>query len=281
MAPIESASGARAATAAGGRSRGTGVDRIVYVGHATVLVELGGVRLLTDPVLGAWVGPLHRRQPPPPRCVAEDLDAVLISHLRRDQADLPSLRRLGQGVPLIVPAGTRDFFAGHGVGDVVELAPGETRLLGTVAVTATAAAREIGRGSVAAEPIGFLVEGSQRLYFAGDTHLFAGMAALGEGLDLALLPVWGWGPMLGPGQMNPERAARAAAALSPRVAVPTHWGSFYPVGLARFRPRLLREPPQEFAARVRQLAPRVKVRVVTPGSMFILPRVRPPVHGGA
>jgi L-ascorbate metabolism protein UlaG (beta-lactamase superfamily) len=70
--------------------------------------------------------------------------------------------------------------------------------------------------------------------------------------------------------MNPERAARAAAALSPRVAVPIHWGTFYPVGLARFRPRPLRDPPHAFAAHVRQLAPHVNVEVVLPGSTFVL-----------
>jgi L-ascorbate metabolism protein UlaG (beta-lactamase superfamily) len=250
------------------------VDRIVYVGHATVLIELDGVRLLTDPALGAWVGPLRRQAPPPPSAVADGIDAVLISHLHRDHADLPSLRRLAAAVPLIVPAGTGSFFARHGFGEVVELAPGETHRLGPVAVTATAAHHELGRG-LAADPVGFLVAGSRRLYFAGDTDLFGGMAELGEGLDLALLPVWGWGPSLGPGHLNPERAARAAALLSPRLAVPIHWGTLYPPGLARLRPRPLREPPREFAVRMGSLAPAVEARVLPPGSALPLPRVRP------
>jgi L-ascorbate metabolism protein UlaG (beta-lactamase superfamily) len=258
------------------RAAQTRVDRVVYVGHATVLIELDGVRLLTDPVLRAWVGPLQRCAPLPPAAVAEDLDAVLISHLHRDHADLPSLRRLRGRAPLIVPAGTRDFFAGRGFGEVVELAPGDVHRVGPVAVAATAADHEIGRRGVEADPVGFLVEGSQRLYFAGDTDLHEGMAALGTGLDLALLPVWGWGPSLGPGHMDPERAARAAALLAPRVAVPIHWGTLYPVGLARLRPRPLREPPWEFAARARALAPQVEVQVLMPGSTLTLPRVRPP-----
>lgn len=69
-------------------------DRIVWVGHATVLIELDGVRLLTEPVLGAFVGHLRRRGPLPPPAVAERLDAVLISHLHRDHVDLRSLRRI-------------------------------------------------------------------------------------------------------------------------------------------------------------------------------------------
>lgn len=241
---------------------------IVYVGHATVLVELDGVRLLTDPVLGAWVGPLRRHGPSPARGVAEGVDAVLVSHLHRDHVEVPSLRRLAaDGATLIVPAGTRGFFERRGLGGAVELGPGESHAVGPVLVTATEAAHEIGRRGVATEPVGYLIEGSRRAYFAGDTDLFDGMAALGEaGLDLALLPVWGWGPTLGPGHMDPERAARAAALLAPRLAVPIHWGSFYPAGLARLRPRPLTEPPRAFAAHARALAPAVEVRVAPPGT---------------
>jgi L-ascorbate metabolism protein UlaG (beta-lactamase superfamily) len=247
-------------------------DRVTYVGHATVLIELDGVRLLTDPVLGAWVGPLRRRGPLPPGGVAEGLDAVLISHLHRDHTDLPSLRRVAPGVPLIVPAGTRAFFEARRFRDVIELAPGRSHRLGPVTVTATPADHELGRG-VEAEPVGFVVEGSRRLYFAGDTDLFDGMGALGD-LDLALLPVWGWGPTLGPGHLDPERAARAAALLAPRLAVPIHWGTLYPVGLAGLRPRPLSEPPREFAARVRALAPRVEVVIAAPGATVAFPASR-------
>jgi len=247
-------------------------ERVIYVGHATVLIELDGTRLLTDPVLGEWVGPLHRQVPAAAPEVAERLDAVLVSHLHRDHIDLRSLRRAAAGVPLIVPTGTRAFFERRGLGGVVELAPGESHQVRAVRVTATEADHEIGRRGVTAEPVGYLVEGSRRAYFAGDTDLFAGMEAIGaDGLDLAMLPVWGWGPTLGPGHMNPERAARAAALLAPRLAVPIHWGTFYPAGLARLRPRPLTAPPREFAARARALAPRVEVRVAPPGSAVAFP----------
>lgn len=251
---------------------GPRVDRIAYVGHATVLIELDGVRLLTDPVLGRWIGPLHRQGAVPGREVTEGLDAILISHLHRDHVDLGSLRRLPSGIPLIVPAGTRPFFAARGFGAIVELAPGQSQRIGAVAITATAADHEIGRRGLDAQPVGYVLEGTRRLYFAGDTDLFDGMEALGAGgLDLALLPVWGWGPNLGPGHMNPERAARAAALLAPRIAVPIHWGTFYPAGLARHRPRPLSGPPRDFAARLHDLAPEVTVEILDPGSAFDLP----------
>jgi L-ascorbate metabolism protein UlaG (beta-lactamase superfamily) len=242
-------------------------ERVTYVGHATVLVELDGARLLTDPVLRGRVGPLRRHGAPPAPGVAEGLDAVLISHLHHDHADLPSLRRIGHDVSILASPGTGEFLASRGFTAVRELAPGESARIGEVTVTATEAWHPGGgRFERDSEAVGFLLNGSRRrVYFAGDTDLFDGMEGLAAGLDLALLPVWGWGPNLGPGHLDPGRAARAAALLSPRIAVPIHWGALYPVGLARLRPGPLRAPPREFAARVRELAPQVEARVLEPG----------------
>lgn len=264
---------------------GAANDRVTYVGHATVLVELGGVRVLTDPVLRGRVGPLRRHAGAPAAGVAEGLDAVLISHLHRDHVDLGSLRRVGRGVPLVVPPGAAGFFADRGFAAVRELAPGESLVLptpgaaggadtGGVSVTAVEALHEgARRGAPDAQAVGYVLDAGHRVYFAGDTDLFDGMAALGADrrIDLALLPVWGWGPSLGPGHLDPERAARAAALLAPRIAVPIHWGTLYPRGLAPFLPKPLRSPPREFAAQARELAPQVEVRVLSPGEATSLP----------
>lgn len=255
-------------------------DRVTYVGHATVLAELDGARLLTDPVLRSRIGPLHRHGVAPAPGVASDLDAVLISHLHRDHADAPSLRRVDPDTPVLAPSGAGAFLTRKGFADVRELAPGESTAIGTLTVTAVEARHGIGHRDVLpvrfmsdlmaqsapeAGAVGFLAEGRRRrVYFAGDTDLFEGMGGLGP-LDLALLPVWGWGPRLGPGHLDPERAARAAATISPRVAVPIHWGTLYPLGLSRLRSEPLRSPPREFARRVRELAPQVEVRVLEPG----------------
>ena len=191
---------------------------------------------------------------------------MLISHLHHDHADLPSLRGIGRGVPLLVPPGVGRFFERRGFAAVSELAPGESRRVGTVTVTATEANHPAkSRLERDSEPVGFLLSGSRRVYFAGDTDLFDGMEALAGGLDLALLPIAGWGPTLGPGHLDPERAARAAALLAPRVAVPIHWGTLYPLGLARLRPGPFRSPPRDFAAWMRALAPQVEARVLAPG----------------
>jgi L-ascorbate metabolism protein UlaG (beta-lactamase superfamily) len=152
---------------------------------------------------------------------------------------------------------------------VTELAPGESHAIGGVEITAVEAQHRGGRAwrSVGSEAIGFVISGTHRAYFAGDTDLFEGMAAMGGAgdLDLALLPVWGWGPSLGPGHLDPGRAAEAAALLSPRIAVPIHWGTLFPVGLSRIGRRHLIAPPREFERRCSELAPQVEVRVLDPG----------------
>jgi L-ascorbate metabolism protein UlaG (beta-lactamase superfamily) len=126
----------------------------------------------------------------------------------------------------------------------------------------------------ATRAVGHLVEaGGHTVYAAGDTDLYDGMAHLGaRGIDVALLPVWGWGPTLGPGHLDPLRAAQAVALLRPRVAVPVHWGTLaltasrsLPSPARSRMARLLVEPPREFAAAVAALGLDTEVLVTEPG----------------
>jgi L-ascorbate metabolism protein UlaG (beta-lactamase superfamily) len=243
-------------------------DRVTYVGHATVLLELDGLRFLTDPVLRSRLLHLRRQVAAHDQGSAADLDAVLISHLHHDHVDLPSLRSLGRDTAILAPPGSAGFLRRRGFHDVTELAPGESRAIGGVEIAAVEAEHTGGRAwrPVGSDAVGFVLSGSRRAYFAGDTDLFDAMADLGSGsLDLALLPVWGWGPTLGPGHLDPRRAAEAAAMLSPRIAVPIHWGTLFPVGLSRVGRRHLIAPPREFERRCGELAPQVDVRVLDPG----------------
>jgi L-ascorbate metabolism protein UlaG (beta-lactamase superfamily) len=240
------------------------VSRITWIGHATVLIELGGVRLLTDPLLRPWLAHLRRHGPAPPAGLTDSLDAVLISHLHLDHLDLPSLRDIPRTARLLAPRGAGRLLRREGFLHAEEIAAGEQVDVAGVTVTAVRAVHDGRRFPYGprADTLGFVAGG--RVYFAGDTDLFDGMRELG-GMDVALLPVWGWGPSLGEGHLDPEAAARAAALVRPRVAIPIHWGTFYPRLLARYKPDRLTDPPHEFAAAVARVAPEVDVRVLAPG----------------
>jgi L-ascorbate metabolism protein UlaG (beta-lactamase superfamily) len=119
--------------------------------------------------------------------------------------------------------------------------------------------------------LGYVVTGSRRIYHAGDTDLFEGMRAVGAlGLDLALVPIWGWASRLGPGHLDPLRAAQALTLLAPRVAVPIHWGTYAVGPAARRPPRYLRAPLAQFLAAARDLAPGVEVVALEPGESLEL-----------
>jgi L-ascorbate metabolism protein UlaG (beta-lactamase superfamily) len=242
-------------------------ERLTWLGHATVLLEVGGARLLTDPLLRDRVGHLRRHSASPPPDVAEAIDAVLVSHQHLDHLDVASLKRLPRDVTVLAPSGAGALLRRLGFARTTELEAGERAEVGGATVLAFPAVHDGRRHPLAppAEAIGFVVAGEHRVYFAGDTDLFEGMHELAGTLDAALLPVWGWGPSLGPGHMDPLAAARATARLRPRVAVPIHWGTFFPAGLARLRRSALVEPPREFARRARALAPGVEIRVLAPG----------------
>ena len=234
-----------------------------------MLIELGGVRLLTDPVLRGRVAHLRRHPRPPPPELSERLDAVLVSHLHYDHLDLPSLRRI-QAPRVLAPRGAGEFLRRAGLRGITEVAAGEAVEVSGVPVAAVRASHDDRRrpvGGPRAAPIGFVVGRAPAVYFAGDTDLFDEMAALGP-LEVALLPVAGWGPKLGPGHMDAAAAARAAALIRPRVAIPVHWGTLHPRTVRRGG--WFTRPPREFAAQVAALASDVEVRVLEPGASLRL-----------
>jgi L-ascorbate metabolism protein UlaG (beta-lactamase superfamily) len=246
---------------------------VQYVGHATVLVNLNGVRLLTDPLLRNRVAHL-RRAVKVDAGALRGVDAVLISHLHYDHLDLPSLQKFGREMPVVAPHGAGVLIRRKaGVKSVVELLPGEQVEIGALTVRATRAEHDTGRlpFGVQAEPLGYVIEGGGRtVYFAGDTDVFAGMADLAP-VDVALLPIWGWGPTMGPGHMDPIRAAQAAALLGARLAIPIHWGTYYPIHLGlQGPPDFLETPPALFEQAVREHAPGTEVRVLRPGEATAL-----------
>jgi L-ascorbate metabolism protein UlaG (beta-lactamase superfamily) len=204
-----------------------------------------------------------RRHGEPPE-VPADIDAVLISHLHHDHLDRPSLRLLDGPPRVIAPRGSARLARRPGIA-VEELRPGDRAEVNGVPVAAVRAVHgstRLWRAGPRGEPLGFVVGTAPSVYFAGDTDLFPEMERLGP-LDVALLPVAGWGPKLGPGHMDAARAAEAVALLRARVAIPIHWGTLFP------RLTQLGEwfsgPGDEFAAQVAAVAPESEVRVLRPG----------------
>lgn len=242
---------------------------ITWLGHATVLIELDGHRLITDPVLRNRVGPLVRLGPKPH--LSGSVDCVLLSHLHADHADLPSLRALSRSGPVLAPHPAHAWLTGNGVRHVRELHAGAEVSIGGIGISATAAKHDPSRRPFGprAEPIGYLVRGSSSVYFAGDTDLYLEMAQLRGAVDVALLPVWGWGPSIGPGHLDPQSAAAAVALIAPAVAIPIHWGTF---ALPRPVKRLPDpgRPARDFEAFSRRYAPATEVRILNPGQRTTL-----------
>jgi L-ascorbate metabolism protein UlaG (beta-lactamase superfamily) len=248
---------------------------VTWLGHATALIELDGTRVLTDPILRNRVGPLRRIGVRPSRALLEQIDAVVVSHLHADHADPPSLRMLG-ATRVFGPRGSRRWLASRGVAHAEELAVGEEIELAGVSLRATPALHDARRWPLgpAAPPVGFVLDGSQSCYFAGDTALYPGMAELAGHIDLALLPVWGWGRTVGPGHLDPVTAAAAARLIAPRVVVPIHWGTFAPVWRVRHSGDAAL-PARRFADLVGSQAPDVQTRLLSPGQRTELaPRSR-------
>ncbi|NLE21897.1 MAG: MBL fold metallo-hydrolase [Actinobacteria bacterium] len=256
---------------------------LTFVGHATVLLEMDGVRLLTDPLLRRRIGVLLRRSPIPGPGLRRDLDAVLISHAHLDHLDVPSLRLIDRATPVVVPRGLGRLLRRIGfeplemdVGDVVAIGPaGEGSapagpVPGGVRITAVPADHPGTRYPLvgAAPALGYVIERAMTVYFAGDTGLYPEMGDIGP-VDVAVLPVGGWGPRLPDDHLNPLSAAKALRLLRPAACVPVHWGTIYPPWLPpEFNARWSRWP-HVFARYAAHLAPEVEVRVLQPGETTV------------
>ncbi|MEX0781217.1 MAG: MBL fold metallo-hydrolase [Dehalococcoidia bacterium] len=246
---------------------------ITYVGHATVLVEMGGARILTDPLLRSSFGPIRRVCPVPRPEQIGRVDGVVVSHLHHDHFDPRSLASLGNDLPVVVPSGAGVFAERAGLRGVVELGRGATLNIAGVRIEAVPAVhdgRRFPRGP-RADAVGYRLAAEDRVvYFAGDTAIFGGMAALGPGVDAALLPVWGWGPHLRGGHLTPRRAADAVRLIRPAFAIPIHWGTYWPTGLGWYRRGRLTAPAAEFQHHVEALGLPSTVVVLEPGHRWDL-----------
>ena len=219
--------------------------RATWLGHSTCLLELGGVRLLTDPVWSARVSPLRFAGPvrfhPPPLALSElpPLDAVIISHDHYDHLDMETVRVVAStGVTFVVSLGVGSHLESWGVraAQIVELDWWESHRLPEkdVEIVATPAHHLSGRNAVTGRDAtlwsSFAIRsGSTCVYFGGDAGEPTDFGEIGRRLgpfDLALLPIGAYGDQWPDIHLTPEEAVRAQLALSGRLLLPIHWGTF-------------------------------------------------------
>ena len=214
----------------------SGQDTLTWIGHSTVLVQLDGLTLLCDPVWSLRISRVVPRLTPPGLAlgVLPPIDAVLLSHNHYDHLDLPTLRRIGKHVPLFVPAGLRRWFVRQGWRQVTELGWWDSAALGPLRLSFVPAQHWSRRTPWDTNHSwwgGWVIEGSQRIYFAGDSAAFSGFAEIGArfpGLDWAALPIGAYEPrwIMEQSHMNPEEAVAAFGAVGAEMFLPIHYGTF-------------------------------------------------------
>jgi L-ascorbate metabolism protein UlaG (beta-lactamase superfamily) len=257
--------------------------RVTWLGHATFLVQLDGISLLTDPALMPSItGGIARNVPPGvPLARLPRIDAALVSHSHYDHLDLPTLQRVG--APVVAGLGLERFFRRRNP-TATELGWWEATSVGPVRVTFVPAQHWSRRGPFDTNRTlwgGFVVEGSAAtVYHSGDTAWFEGFGEIGRrfpGIDAALLPIGAYDPawFMETMHLNPEQALRAFRALGARTFVAMHWGTF------KLTDEPLDEPPRRLEAeRVRLGLSRARVRVPAVGETLVVGRAAD-VHAGA
>jgi L-ascorbate metabolism protein UlaG (beta-lactamase superfamily) len=257
---------------------------ITWWGHATTTIAIGGTRVLTDPVLGGQVAHLSRVGGPAPSPAALQADVVVVSHLHYDHLDLPSLRRMAPGVRIIGPMGMARVLRRSETAlsrRVEEVRPGDACNVDGVRIHAVTAEHDGRRSPLSrygGPALGFIIgeDGAgdtDRVWFAGDTGLFAAMVDLAP-IGVAVVPVGGWGPTLSPTHLDPVQAAEAVRRVVAAQAVPIHYGTFWPIGLRHIHPtsfrRAFTDPGTRFAAELAKVCPRTTAHVIRPGETVVI-----------
>ncbi|UCG52432.1 MAG: MBL fold metallo-hydrolase, partial [Candidatus Latescibacterota bacterium] len=230
----------------------------------------------TDPIFRERFRLLKRRSSVCTRCIGlGKLDAVVLSHMHFDHMDYASLRMIPKDVPIIAPEGAARYLGRKVDHDVAEMRVGETIRIGGVEIHAAPSLHHSGFYWPMWFPksvLSYMFVGSQTVFFVGDTALFEDLRYLGRDfeIDAAMLPVWGCGPYLRGDHMTPSQAAEAVNLLSPRTAIPIHWGTVHPVGPMWKNMAFLEQPPHTFARAAAVSAPMTEVRVLSPGDSTLI-----------
>ena len=254
---------------------------VTWLGHATVVVDMDGVRLVADPLLRRHNGVLRRRggaTTAPQDEAWSGADAVLLSHLHHDHAEVSSLRRLGEVPVLTAPDNaawvTKKGLVGRAVAEGEWVPVGDAGDVVVRLVPAVHHSRPMPHRPNAAN--GHLVRGpSGVVWVAGDTDLYPGIAGhpelAGSAVDVAVVPIGGWGPRLSPGHMGPRQAAKACRMVAARCAVPVHWQTLHFPVAGRFPRGWMDLAGPRFVEELAHQAPSCEARVLDIGSSTTLP----------
>jgi L-ascorbate metabolism protein UlaG (beta-lactamase superfamily) len=267
------------------------MKRITYVGHATVLIELDGVKVLTDPLLGRWAGPLRRDGALPDLGAVGAPDVILLSHMHIDHVDRGSLRLIDRGTTLLTPAPGKRIVENLDYRDIRVVSSGDSLFVHGVRIDVVPARHDGRRHPLArdGESVGYVLTAAadracgptasaadpggtpRAVYFPGDTACFNEMAALAGTIDVALMPIWGWGVSVDDDEhMTPLAAAKCLSMLRPRLVVPIHWGTYAPPAQARLAGFDPLEPPRAFARYVAHMQPKIELVTLQPGESTVV-----------
>lgn len=216
------------------RELSTGENSLTYIGHATVLIRLDDLNIITDPMFSDYIGGFAKRYVKPGMEFERlpGIDAIIISHEHYDHLDKPTLEKFLKDIPVITSKGLGEKIRRLGFTDVRELSWWESTTIKNVTITATPASHILSKIS------SYVIEGSTTVFFAGDTGLFDGFKEIGQRfkIDMAVLPIGDYRPRLWfiPGfskmtrerHMAPGDTPDAIEMLQTRMVIPIHWGTF-------------------------------------------------------
>ncbi len=246
--------------------------KITMIGHASLLIEFKGARVLTDPCFSATNGfprilnPIRLR---PAAVAPEDLppiDVIVCTHRHPDHFDIASLRRLQKSPVVFVPEPRMaEQLRKMGFHRTVVIRPWEEREAAGITVTATPAVE----GGQGLPQVGYVLTGDGKsIYFGGDTMIFPEIDEVGRRfrIDVALPPISGTRVFGKQAVMAPEEAADAVVRMNARAVVPQHYDCLFgfPASLAYEAPG----SPEQFAEAVRKRGKDILVKILDPGQTF-------------